>query len=368
MPWRWRLWVSILTMMIGRTVTQLCKKSSSSQFRRHCLQALSSFSSTDGSNSNTLPPMVYSHEYSCNWPESHRFPMSKFHDLYDYLTQCHAVDPTKLIEPIHPFDDNCGNNDVMEAARECHDHDYLERVLTNTLGDRERRRIGLYDRNEYADLIPRRSFSEVGGTVLTVDLALKHGVAVNLSGGTHHAAYSHGSGFCVVNDIAIACTRALSLGHVKKILVFDCDVHQGDGTATLFKGNNNVYTVSLHCEENFPFTKALSDIDVGLSPGTSDTIYLQKCEDTLAKAIRDAKPDLVIYDAGVDVSEDDALGKLSLTDDGIYQRELLVLSTCRKMNLPIAAVIGGGYSKSGKRALASRHAKLHLAAIEVWNS
>ena len=355
-------------MSVGRTVAnQLFKSKPSSRLLfRESIKAFSS--STDCSSSDSLPPMVYSHEYSCTWPDDHRFPMSKFHDLFDYLTQHHAIDPKDLIEPTHPFDDKNGDNDVMKAARECHDYEYLTRVLTNNLSDREKRRIGLYDRNEFADLIPRRSFAEVGGTVLTVDLALNHGIAVNLSGGTHHAAYKHGSGFCVINDIAIACHRALSLGLVQKILVFDCDVHQGDGTATLFKGNKSVYTVSLHCEENFPFTKAISDVDVGLPPGTDDETYMQVCEQTLLLAIQNCQPDLVIYDAGVDVSNDDALGKLSLTDNGIYQRELLVLSTCRQMNIPIAGVIGGGYSKGGRRALASKHAKLHLAAIKVWNA
>ena len=318
--------------------------------------------------SRATPPFVYCHEYSCTWPDNHRFPMSKFHDLFDYLTQNHAIDPQDLIKPIHPFDNNGGDNNVMKAARECHDEDYLKRVLTHSLSDREKRRIGLYDRNEHAVLLPRRSFAEVGGTCLTVDLALRHGMSCNLSGGTHHAAHNHGSGFCVVNDIGIACIRALSLGHVKKILVFDCDVHQGDGTARLFKDNDSVYTVSLHCEENFPFTKALSDMDVGMLPGTDDETYMQVCEKTLLEAIEISQPDLVIYDAGVDVSNDDALGKLSLTNDGIYQRELLVLSTCRRMNIPIAGIIGGGYSKGGKIALASKHAKLHLAAIEVWNT
>ena len=280
------------------------------------------------------PPLVYSNEYSCAWPSNHRFPMNKFYNLKEYLKRHSNYPENAFLTPSSPLN----NPELMEAVLAVHDKGYVERVMTNTLCDAEKRRIGLYF-HEYDRLIPNRTLHEVGGTVLTCELALQHGLSVNLAGGTHHAHRDYGSGFCVVNDIAISASYCMQKYTLQRILIFDLDVHQGDGTASIFKDNNNVYTVSIHCQDNYPFVKSISTIDVGLLPNSGDEEYIKTTRHTLDKALAMSQPDLVIYDAGVDVSIDDALGRLSVTDEGIYNRDYLVLHTCVQRGIPVAAVV-----------------------------
>ena len=213
----------------------------------------------------------------------------------------------------------------------------------------------------------RRTVLEVSGTVLTAQLAVKAGLAVHLAGGTHHAHEGHGAGFTILNDLAVAAaSMGRSLGG--KVLVVDCDVHQGDGTANIVTSRNlhdTISTLSLHAADNYPHPKALSTWDVAFPKGTGDFAYMEALRPALREAVSYSKPCLVLYDAGVDVFEGDKLGKLSLTEAGIEQRDNFVIRTCMAHGIPIACVIGGGYDKD-RGALAKRHAILHHTAAAAW--
>ncbi|HEY9664639.1 MAG TPA: histone deacetylase, partial [Allocoleopsis sp.] len=205
----------------------------------------------------------------------------------------------------------------------------------------------------------------VGGTILTARLALQYGLACNTAGGTHHAFPNYGSGFCIFNDLAIAARVLLQEGIVQKILIVDLDVHQGDGTALIFQDDPRVFTFSMHCEVNFPGTKQTSDLDVPLPTGMEDDAYLQTLSAYLPDLLTTVKPDLVLYDAGVDVHLGDRLGKLGLSDRGVFCREMQVLNTCVAQGYPVACVIGGGYAED-LSALVYRHSLLHRAASDTY--
>jgi acetoin utilization deacetylase AcuC-like enzyme len=192
-------------------------------------------------------------------------------------------------------------------------------------------------------------------------------MACHLAGGTHHAHFDHPAGFCIFNDLAVISRYLLESGRVGKVLIFDCDVHQGDGTARILADTPDAITVSLHCEKNFPARKAESDWDIPLPMGMGDDEYLKVVDDLLNYLLPLYQPDLVLYDAGVDVHKDDALGYLKLTDAGVAARDEAVLRHCLHRDIPVVGVIGGGYSKD-RAALARRHGILHHSAQKVWVS
>jgi acetoin utilization deacetylase AcuC-like enzyme len=206
----------------------------------------------------------------------------------------------------------------------------------------------------------------VGGTILTAQLALQYGLACNTAGGTHHAFPSYGSGFCIFNDLAIAARLLQRQKLVQSILIVDLDVHQGDGTALIFQDDPTVFTFSMHCQENFPGTKQQSDLDVPLPEGMEDDAYLQTLANYLPDLLSQVRPDLVLYDAGVDPHLGDRLGKLALTDSGLFRRDMQVLTTCLSQGYPVACVIGGGYAED-MLALVYRHSLLHRAASEAYH-
>jgi acetoin utilization deacetylase AcuC-like enzyme len=191
-----------------------------------------------------------------------------------------------------------------------------------------------------------RTLTAVGGTLLTAKLALEEGKALNLTGGYHHAFANFGSGFCMVNDLYLAALQMLRNKYIDKVLIFDCDVHQGDGTAKLASSNTQVYTVSIHGEKNFPHRKQQSDLDFGLPKGTKDAEYLDTVDAALSLAINTCQPDAVIYDAGVDIHIKDDLGHLDISTEGVFMRDKLVFEHCQQKGLPVAAVIGGGYQRN----------------------
>ena len=250
----------------------------------------------------------------------------------------------------------------MDAVYLAHDRDYIDRFLRNELTSVEKRRINL-DFNEH---LVYRTFAEMGGTLHATDLAMQYGMSINGAGGTHHAHYAYGSGFTILNDLAIAAKRLLYYRHCKSILIFDLDVHQGDGTATICANDDHIFTCSIHCSDNFPFQKAISDLDIGLPIGIKDDEYLNIVQSTLSQAMALCDPDFVLYDAGVDISQFDVLGKLQVSDVGIYRRDYLVLSECKRRGVPVCGVIGGGYDRDIQK-LAARHSLLHRAAIQAWN-
>jgi acetoin utilization deacetylase AcuC-like enzyme len=233
--------------------------------------------------------------------------------------------------------------------------------MNGALSREDQRRLGL----PWSEDLARRTVRAVGGSLMTAELALQHGLACHLAGGTHHAHFDYPAGFCIFNDLAIISQYLLQSGRVDRVLIFDCDVHQGDGTARILEHTEDAITVSLHCEKNFPARKAQSDWDIPLPMGMGDDEYLKVVDDTLNYLLPLYRPDLVLYDAGVDVHKDDALGYLQLTDTGVSRRDEAVMHHCLGRDIPVMGVIGGGYSKD-REALARRHGILHHSAQRVW--
>ena len=296
--------------------------------------------------------IVYHPDYVAPLPDAHRFPMPKFKILRDLLLRDGVIVPEQIYQPELPD---------LELIRLVHTPEYVQDYCSGTLESKAQRRIGL----PWSKALAHRTRIAVGGTILAAKLALKYGCGCNTAGGTHHAFPSYGSGFCIFNDLAIASRVLQHQGLVKKVLIVDCDVHQGDGTAWIFKDDDSVFTFSMHCEANFPGKKQQSDLDVPLPVGLGDEGYLQILASYLSDLLVEVQPDLVLYDAGVDPHVSDRLGKLALSDRGIYRREKMVLSTCKALGYPIASVIGGGYGKD-MTALVYRHSLLHRAAQEVY--
>ncbi|NJL10736.1 MAG: histone deacetylase [Calothrix sp. SM1_7_51] len=297
-------------------------------------------------------PIIYHRDYVALLPEGHRFPMAKFRLLYEMLLADGVARVEQFYTPVRPA------QDFIELI---HTPEYVTGYCEGTLDSKAQRRIGL----PWSPALANRTCVAVGGTILTAKFALECGLACNTAGGTHHAFPSYGSGFCIFNDIAIACSVVQKQGLANRILIVDLDVHQGDGTAFIFQNDDSVFTFSMHCEINFPSAKQNSNLDVGLPEGMEDDAYLQTLAEYLPDLLSQFKPDLVFYDAGVDPHIGDKLGKLALTDRGIYCREMQVLNTCVAGGYPVACVIGGGYADDMK-SLVRRHSLLHRAASEVF--
>lgn len=296
-------------------------------------------------------PLVYHPDYVTPLPPGHRFPMPKFGMVYDILLSDGVAEPGWFYQPdIAPLD-------LLECV---HTPTYVAAFCEGTLDARAVRRIGL----PWSEGLVRRTRTAVGGTVLTARLAMSHGIACNTAGGTHHAFSGHGSGFCIFNDLAVAARTLQVDGVARRILIVDLDVHQGDGTAHIFADNPDVFTFSMHCERNFPFRKQRGDLDVLVDEGIGDDGYLAILERHFPDLLAAFNPDLVLYDAGVDVHGDDRLGKLNMSDAGLWKRDEAVLGRCLANGFPVACVIGGGYDTDLKR-LARRHTIVHRVAAEL---
>ena len=239
-----------------------------------------------------------------------------------------------------------------------HGRTYHQAFARGELGAAAERRIGL----PATTPLVRRSWLAVGGTVLTARLALRHGLACHLAGGTHHAFPDHGSGFCIFNDCAVAARVLLEEGAVQQLMVIDLDVHQGDATAAIFADEPRVFTVSAHCASNFPLHKQQSDVDIPLADGLGDVDYLVAVGDRIPELLDQVKPQLVLYNAGVDPHHGDRLGRLNLSSAGLLQRDHLVLDACLRRSIPVATVIGGGYDEL--TPLVERHSLVFRAALE----
>tara|TARA_B100002049_G_scaffold222676_1_gene192676 strand:- start:2023 stop:2931 length:909 start_codon:yes stop_codon:yes gene_type:complete len=291
-------------------------------------------------NLNPHLPIVYHPNYSFNFDPKHRFVMSKFAYLYEHVKSLGLIN-SNLVQP------KLGTPEPLELV---HCDNYIYDLWHNRLDEKAMRRIGL----PWSEQLMARTFTAPLGTLQTARLALKHGIACHLAGGTHHAHTDFGSGYCMVNDLAFTSETLIKSGEVTNILIFDLDVHQGDGTAAMLAHQPYAYTCSIHCEKNFPFRKSASDLDIGLAANVADSEYLGVVDDTLSYLLNTLNPDLVLYDAGVDVWQEDGLGKLDISWKGIEQRDHLVLKRCIERNVPVATVIGGGYDKDHRR-LAARH-------------
>lgn len=236
---------------------------------------------------------------------------------------------------------------------------YVEEVFAASVPREKERRIGFPVTPQIASRVRHTN----GGTWLAAQLAMRHGYAANSAAGSHHALYDTGAGYCVFNDLAVTANRLLAEGDAGRVLIVDLDVHQGDGTASLLAGREDVFTLSVHAEKNFPVRKARSTRDIALPDGTGDADYLALLERELPAAIERFAPDIVLYQAGVDPHEDDRLGRLSLSDDGLAERDRIVIRAARQRGLPIASALGGGYGDD-QRAVAQRHAASMIAMAE----
>lgn len=284
----------------------------------------------------------YSPGYFVPLPEGHRFPMGKFPALHCILLQEGVTRPEEVIEPAE------ADWDTLALV---HTHDYLEALAHGALDARAQRVLGL----PWSPGLARRSRLAAQGTINAVEFALVDGLGGNLAGGTHHAFPDHGAGFCVINDVAVAIRHWQRAGRIRRVLIVDLDVHQGNGTAAIFAGDPDVFTFSMHGERNYPFHKLRSSCDVGLPDRVGDERYLSLLATHLAEVFERARPDVVIYLAGVDPVVGDRFGRLDLTRQGLHIRDRTVLEFCDRRGVPIAITLSGGYAATAD-ATADLHA------------
>ena len=275
--------------------------------------------------------VFYTPRYYADIGPGHVFPIRKFELVRDKLLAEETLEPAELIEPAPA---------PLEDVLLVHTTDYITRLCDGTLTPKEIRRLGL----PWSESLVQRSFFAVGGTLAATRASLANGYSSNLAGGTHHSFADRGEGFCVLNDVAIAirATRARKL--IQRAAIVDCDVHQGNGTATIFAGDDDTFTFSIHGANNYPLFKARSNLDVELIDGTSDTEYLDTLEKHLP-AVLAHNPEIVFYLAGADPYKGDKLGRLGLSIDGLRERDAYVLRECYEREVPLVTVMSGGYGK-----------------------
>ena len=269
--------------------------------------------------------------YRYELPEGHRFPMGKYELIAEQLLYEGTITSENLFQP-----------DLLDepTALLTHHKSYWDKLLHLTLSPKEERAIGFPITKHFIER--GRHISK--GTILCTAYALQHGIGMNIAGGTHHAFADRGEGFCCLNDQAVAANYLLINGLAKRILIVDLDVHQGNGTASIFEQEPRVFTFSMHGERNYPLRKEKSDLDIGLPDGITDAPYLKILSDTLPRLGDTFQPDFVFYQSGVDILESDKLGRLSISRAGCRERDRVVLNWCKQLRLPVAVSMGGGYS------------------------
>lgn len=285
-------------------------------------------------------------------PPNHRFPMSKYEILPQQLLYEGTIQPGNLFEP-KPLTEG--------TIIKTHTRDYWQRLKNLQLTPKEVRRTGFPLTPELVN----REITIAQGTVDCALFALEFGVAMNIAGGTHHAFTNRGEGFCLLNDIAIAAHYLLDHQKAKKILVVDLDVHQGNGTAEIFRGDDRVFTFSMHGANNYPLHKEVSDLDIGLPDHTNDSFYLKTLESNLNNLLESVQPDFIFFQSGVDILDTDKLGKLSVTREGCKQRDKIVLTAAKQNKIPLVASMGGGYSPN-LRDIIESHANTYRLAQEIF--
>ncbi len=291
-----------------------------------------------------------SDRYPLPLPDGHRFPVTKYAALRRRLERLRADGVGfEFVEPHAATDD--------ELLR-VHDRAYVGRVLAGTLSPAEVRRIGF----PWSAALVERSLRSTGAAVDAAAAAMEDGIAASLAGGTHHAGPDWGEGFCVFNDTAVAARELQARGLVRRVAILDCDVHQGNGTAAIFAGDESVFTMSIHGEKNFPLRKHASSRDVPLDDGTGDEAYLAALGPAVAESFDRGRPDIVLYIAGADPYEGDRLGRLAVTKQGLLARDRLVLEAARRAGVPVAIVCGGGYCAEIE-SIVDIHAATMLVAV-----
>ena len=293
-------------------------------------------------------PVVNHEDYFAKIGDDHKFPINKFSELADYLIK------KKIVNNFHkPYP--CSD----ETLKRAHSERYIEDVKNKTLDKISVKKIGF----PLVDSVVQRSLVATGGTVLASKLAIKNGLACNTAGGSHHANYDGGAGYCVFNDVAVAAEYLLDRGFAGKILIIDLDVHQGNGNSDIFKNNRNVFTFSMHSKSNYPAKKSISDLDVELEDNMEDIQYIKLLKFYLNQ-LNDENFDYVFYIAGVDIHYNDRLGKLKVSDDGIKMRDELVTENFFSKGIPLCGVLGGGYNKDFNK-LIKLHASLHQSCAKL---
>jgi acetoin utilization deacetylase AcuC-like enzyme len=287
-------------------------------------------------------PVINHEDYFAKIGDDHKFPINKFGELANYLLE------KKIINQFHkPYP--CS----VKTLKGAHSQTYINNIINKSLDQNGVKKIGF----PLVDSVVKRSLVATGGTVLASKLALEYRIACNTAGGSHHANFDGGAGYCVFNDVAVAANYLLNKGLVKKILIVDLDVHQGNGNSDIFENNKNVFTFSMHSKSNYPAKKSKSDLDIELEDNTEDQKYIETLKDSI-QLLNKQKFDFVFYIAGVDVHFNDRLGKLKLSDDGIKKREEIVIGNFFSKKIPICGVLGGGYNKNFDK-LVELHSILH---------
>lgn len=295
-------------------------------------------------------PIVHAPDYDANFAPDHRFPMGKYTRLMELIRESDLSSRAVFHAPAPAS---------AEWLSLAHERAYVDQVLACKVPALIEREIGF----PVSERVSLRARLATAGTVMAARLALAEGIACNTAGGSHHARRAQGAGFCTFNDVAVAAHLLLADGEVDRVLVIDLDVHQGDGTAEICAGVEAIRTVSMHSEKNYPVRKQISSIDLALPDGIRDEAYLESLDWLLPRSVADFSPDLVFYNAGVDPHGNDRLGRLSLTDQGLKDRDRRVFSFFQQRGIPVASVLGGGYSRDID-AVARRHLLTFEAAFE----
>jgi acetoin utilization deacetylase AcuC-like enzyme len=295
-------------------------------------------------------PIVHHPGYDAGFPADHRFPMGKYRVLMAHLHESGLAGYANLHRP-----------DPAEPRwlKLAHDPAYVDQVIACAVPPKVEREIGF----PIGERVSRRAQLAAGGTILAARLALASGIACNTAGGSHHARFAHGAGFCTFNDVAVAALVLIAEGLASNVLIVDLDVHQGDGTADILAREPRAFTFSMHGERNYPARKIASDLDVALPDGTGDAAYLERLGEILPVLSQAAEWDIMFYNAGVDPHAEDRLGRLALSDEGLRARDWMTVGHFRERGIPVCGVIGGGYSRD-IAALAARHAILFEVAAE----
>jgi acetoin utilization deacetylase AcuC-like enzyme len=296
--------------------------------------------------------IAWSENYAHHLPEGHRFPMEKYELLPRQLLYEGTISAANIFAPA-PLQE--------EIILQTHDANYWQRLRDLELTPAEVRRTG-FPHN--AALIQREKVI-MQGTLDCARYSLQYGVSMNIAGGTHHAYTDRGEGFCLLNDIAIAANQLLAESVVEQVLVVDLDVHQGNGTAQIFKDNSSVFTFSMHGDKNYPLRKEASDLDIALPDGIEDAAYLKILRNELPKLIDSVAPDFIFFQSGVDVLATDKLGRLGMSIEGCRARDRIVLEACKRDSIPVCVSMGGGYSKEIKHII-DAHANTFRLAQEIW--
>ncbi len=285
-------------------------------------------------------------------PQGHRFPMEKYELLPKQLLHEGTCTEENFFEPDAALEEN-----ILEV----HTREYYDKLINLTVEPKAVRKTGF----PLSRALVEREIKIAGGTVAGAEFALQNGVAMNIAGGTHHAYSDHGEAFCLLNDQAIAARYLQRKKLADKILIVDLDVHQGNGTAEIFAGDNSVFTFSMHGKNNYPFKKEQSDLDIPLPDGTGDEEYLEILKKTLPELIKQQQPDFIFYLSGVDIIASDKLGKLGCTLEGCKERDRFVLENCKDLEIPVQVSMGGGYSPEIKTIIEA-HSNTYRLAKEIW--